>query len=61
MLSNIKDCLEQLQVYAGLGVTFFMLYFVDLPSTEGLRLFAETVAKKMQLKGRRGQYAPVRE
>ena len=44
-----EECLEQLQVYTGLGVTYFMLYFADLPSTDGLRLFMEAVAKKLQL------------
>ena len=34
---------EQLQGYVDLGVTFFMLYFGDLPSVEGLRLFAESI------------------
>ena len=42
-----SQCREQLQVYVELGVTFFMLYFSDLPSFDGLRLFAETVMKDM--------------
>jgi alkanesulfonate monooxygenase SsuD/methylene tetrahydromethanopterin reductase-like flavin-dependent oxidoreductase (luciferase family) len=47
-LSGTPDeCLEQLQGYMDLGVTYFMLYFADLPSTEGLRLFAKAVAGKM--------------
>ncbi len=41
------QCLEQLQVWANLGVTYFMLYFADLPSTDGLKLFADAVASKM--------------
>ncbi len=41
------ECLEQLRVYVDLGVTYFMLYFADLPSTDGLRLFAEAVAAKL--------------
>ena len=41
------ECREHLQVYADLGVTYFMLFFADLPSIDGLRLFAEDVAKKM--------------
>lgn len=40
------ECAARLQVYADLGVTYFMLYFADLPSTDGLRLFAEAVAEK---------------
>ena len=38
------ECIEQLQVYINLGVTYFMLYFADFPSTKGLKLFAEKVA-----------------
>jgi len=30
--------------YVDLGASYFMLYFADLPSTAGLRLFAETGA-----------------
>jgi alkanesulfonate monooxygenase SsuD/methylene tetrahydromethanopterin reductase-like flavin-dependent oxidoreductase (luciferase family) len=37
--------LEQLRVYVDLGVTCFMLYFADLPRVDGLKLFAESVAK----------------
>jgi alkanesulfonate monooxygenase SsuD/methylene tetrahydromethanopterin reductase-like flavin-dependent oxidoreductase (luciferase family) len=39
------ECRERLQAYADLGVTYFMLFFADLPSVDGLRLFAEAVAK----------------
>ena len=42
-----EECVERLQVYADLGVTYFMLYFADLPSVDGLRLFSEAVARKM--------------
>jgi F420-dependent oxidoreductase-like protein len=42
-----QECQERLQVYMDLGVSYFMLYFADLPSLEGLRLFAKTVVSKM--------------
>jgi F420-dependent oxidoreductase-like protein len=42
-----NECQKHLQVYADLGVTYFMLYFADLPNVEGLKLFAEAVAQKM--------------
>jgi alkanesulfonate monooxygenase SsuD/methylene tetrahydromethanopterin reductase-like flavin-dependent oxidoreductase (luciferase family) len=42
------DCLKKLQLYADLGVTHFMLFFGDLPSLDGLRLFAGSVMRKMQ-------------
>lgn len=41
------ECKARLQIYVDLGVTYFMLFFADLPSLDGLRLFAEVVAKKM--------------
>jgi alkanesulfonate monooxygenase SsuD/methylene tetrahydromethanopterin reductase-like flavin-dependent oxidoreductase (luciferase family) len=41
------ELVEQLQVYADLGVTYFMLFFADLPSVDGLRLFSEAISKKM--------------
>jgi len=49
-LAGTQDqCIEQIQVYSDMGVTNFMLYFADFPETAGLRLFAETVADKMNL------------
>ena len=42
-----NECVEQLQVYVDLGVTYFMLFFADLPSVDGLRLFAKNVMGKM--------------
>jgi F420-dependent oxidoreductase-like protein len=41
LLGTIEDCIRGFQAYADLGVTYFMLYFADLPSVEGLRLFKE--------------------
>jgi F420-dependent oxidoreductase-like protein len=41
------DCLERLGVYRNLGVAYFMLFFADLPSLDGLRLFSEAVAKRL--------------
>jgi F420-dependent oxidoreductase-like protein len=43
-----EDCIKLLQPYANLGVTQYMLFFGDLPSMDGLRLFAEKVAQKMK-------------
>ena len=42
-----EECCEHFKMYLDLGVTYFMLYFADLPSIDGLRLFYETVAKKI--------------
>jgi alkanesulfonate monooxygenase SsuD/methylene tetrahydromethanopterin reductase-like flavin-dependent oxidoreductase (luciferase family) len=42
------DCIKQLQVWANLGVTYFMLFFADLPdTTDGVRLFAKEVIRIM--------------
>ncbi len=38
-----EECIERLHLYLDLGVTYFMLFFADLPSTGGLQLFAEEV------------------
>lgn len=48
LVSTSDDCVRMMQSYVDLGVTHFMLFFGDLPSLGSLRLFAETVAKKMQ-------------
>jgi alkanesulfonate monooxygenase SsuD/methylene tetrahydromethanopterin reductase-like flavin-dependent oxidoreductase (luciferase family) len=41
-----NECRNPLEIYVDLGASYFMLYFADLPSTAGLRLFAETGANK---------------
>jgi alkanesulfonate monooxygenase SsuD/methylene tetrahydromethanopterin reductase-like flavin-dependent oxidoreductase (luciferase family) len=43
-----EDCMKLLQPYANLGVTQFMLFFGNLSSIDGLRLFAEKVVQKMK-------------
>ncbi len=47
LIGTPHECRRQLQVYVDLGVTYFMLYFADLPSTNGLKLFSEEVVKKV--------------
>ncbi len=44
LVGTAQDCLRGFQAYVDLGATYFMLYFADLPSTEGLRLFREAGA-----------------
>ena len=48
LVGTPASCLKKLQPYADLGVTHFMLFFGDLPRLDGLRLFAESVMKKMR-------------
>jgi F420-dependent oxidoreductase-like protein len=44
LVGTAEDCLRGFQAYADLGVSYFMLYFADLPSVDGLRLFKEAGA-----------------
>jgi alkanesulfonate monooxygenase SsuD/methylene tetrahydromethanopterin reductase-like flavin-dependent oxidoreductase (luciferase family) len=46
LVGTPEQCRAQLQVYVDLGVTCFMLYFADLSSVEGLRLFADGIMNK---------------
>ncbi|MEE9301571.1 MAG: LLM class flavin-dependent oxidoreductase [Alphaproteobacteria bacterium] len=39
---------DRLQQYTELGVTHFMLWFMDYPSLDGMRLFAEEVRPKLR-------------
>ncbi|MCX8153487.1 MAG: LLM class F420-dependent oxidoreductase [Candidatus Bathyarchaeota archaeon] len=41
-------CLKKLQPYLDSGFSHFMLFFGDLPCLDGLRLFAESVMKKLR-------------
>jgi F420-dependent oxidoreductase-like protein len=41
------ECRKRLQGYLDLGATYFMLYFADLPSVEGLKLFSKAVIAEM--------------
>lgn len=48
LVSTPDECVRKMQPYVDLGVTYFMLFFGDLPNLSSLRLFAESVAKKVQ-------------
>jgi hypothetical protein len=41
-----EDISKQLKVYLNLDVSYFMLYFADLPSLDGLRLFSKAIIGK---------------
>lgn len=41
------ECRVRLQAYLDLGVTYFMLFFADLPKLDSLRLFAENISKRL--------------
>jgi alkanesulfonate monooxygenase SsuD/methylene tetrahydromethanopterin reductase-like flavin-dependent oxidoreductase (luciferase family) len=44
LIGTPDDVIRQLGEYLALGVSHFMLWFVDFPSLDGLRLFADQVA-----------------
>jgi alkanesulfonate monooxygenase SsuD/methylene tetrahydromethanopterin reductase-like flavin-dependent oxidoreductase (luciferase family) len=44
LVGTPDEVILQLRAYTALGVSHFMLWFVDFPSLVGLRLFAEQVA-----------------
>jgi alkanesulfonate monooxygenase SsuD/methylene tetrahydromethanopterin reductase-like flavin-dependent oxidoreductase (luciferase family) len=48
LIGTPDECMQRIRQYANVGVTYFMLFFGDLPSMNGVRLFAETVVKKMK-------------
>jgi alkanesulfonate monooxygenase SsuD/methylene tetrahydromethanopterin reductase-like flavin-dependent oxidoreductase (luciferase family) len=41
-----QELMGLIKQYRDLGVTFFMLFFGDLPNVDGLRLFADAFIKK---------------
>ncbi len=43
LATTLDDCRESLQVYIDLGVTYFMLFFADLPQLDSLRLFSQVI------------------
>ena len=45
------DCRKEIRRYTSFGVTYFMLFFGDLPDVSGLRFFAEKVAKEIKSMG----------
>ena len=47
-IATPDECKQKIRQYASLGVTYFMLFFGDMPNLSGLRLFAETVVKPIK-------------
>jgi F420-dependent oxidoreductase-like protein len=46
LVATPEECRRKIRQYTSLGVTYFMLFFGDLPDMSGVRLFAETVLKR---------------
>jgi alkanesulfonate monooxygenase SsuD/methylene tetrahydromethanopterin reductase-like flavin-dependent oxidoreductase (luciferase family) len=47
LVGTPQDFIEKIKNYTDLGVTYFMLYFADLPNLGSLRLFAQKVIKPL--------------
>ena len=43
LIGDVKTVTRRLRDYTDLGVECFMLWFMDYPARDGLRLFAEKV------------------
>jgi len=48
LIGTPDECRQRIRQYTRLGVTYFMLFFGDMPNLSGLRLFAKTVVKPMK-------------
>lgn len=48
LIGDVKTVTKRLRDYADLGVECFMLWFMDYPASDGLRLFAEKVMPDFQ-------------
>jgi len=44
LIGTAEDGLQSFQAYLDLGVTYFMLYFADLPNLDGLKIFKDASA-----------------
>jgi F420-dependent oxidoreductase-like protein len=47
-IATPDECRQKIRQYASLGVTYFMLFFGDLPDLGSVRLFAESVVKTLR-------------
>lgn len=47
LYGTLDESIDQLQVYVDLGVTYFMLFFSDLPNLDDLRQFARKVMNRV--------------
>ena len=48
IIGTPESVTEQLQAYIAAGISHFMLWFMDVPDQQGLRLFAAEVAPRFQ-------------
>ena len=48
LAGTTDEGIKRTEQYANIGVIHFMLFFGDLPEMQGIRLFAEKVARKIK-------------
>jgi alkanesulfonate monooxygenase SsuD/methylene tetrahydromethanopterin reductase-like flavin-dependent oxidoreductase (luciferase family) len=48
IIGTPEEVIAQVQHYLDMSFTHFMLWFVDMPREDGLRLFAEQVAPRFK-------------
>jgi alkanesulfonate monooxygenase SsuD/methylene tetrahydromethanopterin reductase-like flavin-dependent oxidoreductase (luciferase family) len=51
LVGSPESVLAQMQAYTALGVSHVLLWFLDFPSLDGMRLFAEQVAPRLRRGG----------
>ncbi len=48
LVGTPDDVIRRIREYTSLGITHFMLWFLDFPSLDGMRLFAERVMPELR-------------
>jgi F420-dependent oxidoreductase-like protein len=47
-IATPDECSQKIRQYTSLGVTYFMLFFGDLPDLSSVRLFSDTIVKTLK-------------